>query len=546
MAGSKPKVSPNASSYDKKYFQLWRRFYEPLVMLKILGSTRGEHSAKPEQPSPVHRFLDNLAYLSDHVKGGSTTSAIGLENAPKRFNFWIASNEPKQSDKSAPFLASILRDVRTIADSPTGGRASLQEKLVRRCIEFAKHRVKKEAKMLMSNIKRCIQYFTSPEEIELSQWLKSFQETEPLELCYLAYRERDSPMMKRLSRHLQPHGDLAVIDGQCVAVKDVIHRLGRLAHHIRAPYQIIEDVSNHAGLRNVLDEFQVHSIRPQPTIDRPHADPDIHIYSIINRMLPSNGFERYREAADIMNQRFEIVTRFKKIYDKKNFSPLMHAEIQVLEHFWGKRAFFDDDRYIGCSKPACYCCHLYMQHHPARCIVPQTSRNVYLNWGLKALPQGSKDAEYNHQRDMVNEMVKSIRKDALDQILRKTTAAPWHPDSQTGFTLHAPSVRNEARQPSRKAPFMETMRMVDLGEYWLCLFSGWENLGWLGLTDTADMTTDSDESQPGSIGCCASGSRHSSLASISNDSIRGLRNLSWIGDGESDGESDSSSGGARL
>ncbi len=163
MAGSKPKVSPNASSYDKKYFQLWRRFYEPLVMLKILGSTRGEHSAKPEQPSPVHRFLDNLAYLSDHVKGGSTTSAIGLENAPKRFNFWIASNEPKQSDKSAPFLASILRDVRTIADSPTGGRASLQEKLVRRCIEFAKHRVKKEAKMLMSNIKRCIQYFTSPE-----------------------------------------------------------------------------------------------------------------------------------------------------------------------------------------------------------------------------------------------------------------------------------------------------------------------------------------------------------------------------------------------
>ncbi len=101
MAGSKPKVSLNASSYDKKYFQLWRRFYEPLVMLKILGSTRGEHSAKPEQPSPVHRFLDNLAYLSDHVKGGSTTSAIGLENAPKRFNFWIASNEPKQSDKSA-------------------------------------------------------------------------------------------------------------------------------------------------------------------------------------------------------------------------------------------------------------------------------------------------------------------------------------------------------------------------------------------------------------------------------------------------------------
>ncbi|KAI1295096.1 hypothetical protein F5Y03DRAFT_310112 [Xylaria venustula] len=523
MLSPKLKVSLSARRHDKKYFQLWRRFYEPLVLLRILGKTRGEHSPNPEQQNPVHRFLDNLAYLLDHDKGGLTTSAIGLEDASERFNFWVASNNPKHSIKSAAFLTSILHDLRKIADSPTSGRVLLQENLVRRCIVFAMHRVKKEAKMLYKLVTKCMRLLTSTEDTELCQWLQQFKGAEPSEICFLAYQGRDSPMMKRLGRHLQPHGDLSVVDGQFVAIKDFIHRLGRLAHHIRAPQQIVEDVSNHAGLRNILDEFQVHPIKPQLTIDRPQAEPDIHIYSIMNRMLPCGEFDaRYREAADAMNQKYNIVSHFKKEYNNKSFAPLMHAEIQVLEHFWGKRQFFNDDRYIGCSKPACYCCHLYMQHHPARCVVPQTSRNVYLNWGLKALPQGSLDAEYIHQRDILNEMAKSIRKDALDQILRKTSAAPWHPDSQTGFTQRAPSVCDEAS--SEKAPkSLEAIRMVDL-----------------------DMATDSGESEPGSIGCYVAGSRRSSLASISEHSARDLHSVSWKRDKDSDEESDSSNGGARL
>lgn len=192
-------------------------------------------------------------------------------------------------------------------------------------------------------------------------------------------------MMKRLSSRLQLRGDQSIIDGESNAVKDLVHRLGRLAHHIRAPQQMVEDVSNHSGLRNTLDEFKVISIQPRPVIDRPPAEPDIHIHSIVYRMLTGGLDDRYKEAADIMNRRYDIVTRFKQEYDNKNFKPLVHAEIQVLEHFWGKRQFFDDDRYIGCSKPACYCCHLYMQHHPAKCVVPQTSCNIVSDSRLRVV-----------------------------------------------------------------------------------------------------------------------------------------------------------------
>ncbi|KAI3327674.1 hypothetical protein HD806DRAFT_330880 [Xylariaceae sp. AK1471] len=458
MSSAKARVSPCESAKDRKYFQLWRRFYEPLVMLKILGATRGEHSPHPQQ-SPVHRFLDNLAYICDHEKGGSATSAIGLENAPERFNFWIASNCPKQSAKSAIFLTFALQLARTIADSPADKRVSLQEDFIRRCVEFAKRRVKSETSMLMNAIAKCLPFFTSPGDTELANWLGRFREEEGLELCHLAYRERDTRMMKALSSRLRLRGDLSVIDVQSDAVKTVIHRLGRLAHHIRAPRQIIEDISNCPRLRNVLDEFEVHPIKPQPIIVRPDADPDIHIHSIMNRMLPCGELfdKQYKEAADIMDQRFEIVIRFKEQYNDKNFKPLMHAEIQVLEHFWEKRQFFDDDRYIGCSKPACYCCYSYLQHHPARCVVPQTSRRVYVNWGLRALPMGSRDVDYKHQRDMLNKMVEGIRNDALDQILRKTSAAPWHPDSQTGFTWHAQSIRDEAHQHGNLTEAMKAL-----------------------------------------------------------------------------------------
>ncbi|KAF2968481.1 hypothetical protein GQX73_g5065 [Xylaria multiplex] len=447
------------------------------------------------QQNPVHRFLDNLAYLCDHDKGGPTTSAVGLENAPDRFNFWVASNEPKKSEKNASFLTSILRDVRITADSPASKQASLREKLIRRSVEFANNRVKKEAKLLTKELPRCMQYFKGPEDTELFKWLENLLEKGPLELCYIAYQERDCKVMKRLSSLLQNPGDLSVEDRKSVAIKEVMHRLGRLAHHIRAPQQIIEDVSSHSGLRNVLDEFKVYAIRPQRVIDRPRAEPDIHIDNIMIRMLPCGGFDaRYKEAAAFMNQRFNIVTQFKAKYDDNNFNPLMHAEIQVLEHFWGQRQFFDDER----------------------CVVPQTSRKVYVNWGLTALALGSRDAGYKHQRDMLNEMAKSIRNDALDQILRKTSAAPWHPDSQTGFTLRAPSIRDEARQSALPT---ETIRMVDL-----------------------DMATDSDGSRSGSVSRCMSGSKHSSLASIGDDDTRRLGNLSWT----DDEDSDSSNGGAKL
>lgn len=157
-----PKKFGASGPKDNKYFKLWRRFYEPLVMLNILGPTRGEHSPLPA-PDALHRLLDNLAYICDHDKGGSATSAVGLEDARERYIFWIASNSPKHSAMSVSFLKDALNSVRVIASSPPGKRGSLQDKFIHKCVEFAKRRVKKETSLLMSDITKCTRLLKSLE-----------------------------------------------------------------------------------------------------------------------------------------------------------------------------------------------------------------------------------------------------------------------------------------------------------------------------------------------------------------------------------------------
>ncbi|KAH6664598.1 hypothetical protein B0J14DRAFT_493340, partial [Halenospora varia] len=38
-------------------------------------------------------FLDQLAYVCDHIKGGDTVIAIALKAQPPGVTFWVASND---------------------------------------------------------------------------------------------------------------------------------------------------------------------------------------------------------------------------------------------------------------------------------------------------------------------------------------------------------------------------------------------------------------------------------------------------------------------
>lgn len=79
----------------------------------------------------------------------------------------------------------------------------------------------------------------------------------------------------------------------------------------------------------------------------------------------------------------DLAARFMKNYTNPKFVPKVHAETLMMEHlYFNELHFFGNDRYIGCSKPSCYCCDLYLRHHPGDFETRPCHGNVWVKWCL--------------------------------------------------------------------------------------------------------------------------------------------------------------------
>jgi hypothetical protein len=152
--GSLSLRSKKFRSRDEKQLH---RFYEPLVLLHTLGSTRGyrtlEDSARTMYSLSIRdmrrKFLKALAYACDYEKGGETVASIGLQHKPEANIFWVASNKDP-TIKILPFLRTVLAK---LANGSTDENA-LEEDIRRSCIELATPRIKKYRKLMSQTIKK--------------------------------------------------------------------------------------------------------------------------------------------------------------------------------------------------------------------------------------------------------------------------------------------------------------------------------------------------------------------------------------------------------
>lgn len=141
------------------YQRLINRFYEPSVLLQILGQTRGGHTTNdsddlgPEQKRR-RMFLCNLSYVCDFEKGGKSCTAIGLEESQTCYKFWVASNTARS--KIVDFLKDALGRLKDVASHPPQDLEAKKTAFVDFCLEFAKERIKKEVKCLHREIENII------------------------------------------------------------------------------------------------------------------------------------------------------------------------------------------------------------------------------------------------------------------------------------------------------------------------------------------------------------------------------------------------------
>lgn len=144
------------------YYKLLSRLYEVLVILLLLGQSRGEHTSRPinsnEATASRRRFLQNLAYICDFEKGGITCTAIGLEECETCYRLWLASNG--ENDQTTKFLQKALAFLQSISEVQetyvTESYVTESDYLPKLCIEFAAKRIGKERKCLVRAATQCI------------------------------------------------------------------------------------------------------------------------------------------------------------------------------------------------------------------------------------------------------------------------------------------------------------------------------------------------------------------------------------------------------
>ncbi|CAG8197848.1 unnamed protein product [Penicillium salamii] len=455
------------------YQRLLGRFYEQLFLLHALGQTRGSHTPLSfdvdVRQAKSRRFLQNLCYICDFRKGGSTCTAIGLEELDTYYNFCVASN--RETDKIVAFLHTALDTLRAITHPVGTGHVYSESQFATRCIKFASERVDEEKRCLRRYAKDCLSKLSGhiaasgkltislfsrinrSNSLDLVAWLNTAMNFDDnFALCNFAHDNRHSSLVKELERRgvKEETGLNPTSKRSCFIM--MRHYIGRLAHHIRASSELIQDTEE---LRHVLDNYAVCPIYAPPAVPTPICDSHVNLRGILNRMFKKNSEDKdsLKEGLLHLHKVAGIFDTFIRQYNGSTLE--VHAELQVLEYFWKlRKTFAGEDRFIACSKPACFCCELYFKYHPARVMVSSSHRKIWTKWSPPNVEQlDRKCPTAMQQRNIVNKMTETLREQVFSHVIQCVPSKRWHPDSITNITdTRGPSFGSYSLEISDETP----------------------------------------------------------------------------------------------
>jgi hypothetical protein len=192
-------------------------------------------------------------------------------------------------------------------------------------------------------------------------------------------------------------------------------------------------VATRIRLPHLFDNFEVIRASSAPVSHPPLQERNPSLFAIAGRLIwDPKGIESCREALNTLDSRFQLSPRLHDLCTSPNWRPRVHAELILLDLFWTKKMeFVGDDRYIGCSKPACFCCYHYIIAHPGRFVTPACHNNHWPNWRPPDVSDPEDQTSIKLREKILNEMVKKIRVEVLDQIREQRGPRTRQPDSNT-------------------------------------------------------------------------------------------------------------------
>lgn len=224
------------------------------------------------------------------------------------------------------------------------------------------------------------------------------------------------------------------------AFKSLRHYIGRLGEHLPAARNLVS-----AALRmpHLLDNFRIMAQRSSYSLRSPLAPERMDLHGIIGRAFQDeDDIANYCVLISSMNETTSggLLSGIK---DRCSFSTRVHVELLLVDLFQEHGFdFVADDRYIGCSKPACYCCYYYISalrggfslSSRSLLSMPACHNNLYLPWRAPDIAKSRGEAAVKSRELALNTMVKDIRADLRRQMDSKAPPRSSQFDSLTEVT----------------------------------------------------------------------------------------------------------------
>lgn len=371
-----------------------KELYPRLALFEALAQFKSPHQRRAPCSDDVvearRDFLDSFAYLGDVKKGGATVTAAGLQKLPQSNILWLAANEGIRSDV-VRYADEILLKLK---QSDPNTETITQNTIFRPAVAQCRSRIIDYTRRMQNLAKLCRKELSKERENDtgillcflakrpmltlevalLRRNLTKLCELQPktmpvdvVDFCY-GMRGRDVDEIKRRSEQARNNfGELAHYIGRLGATRSSVHtvvkgvlkdpalrqiscirtvdapdiRTVTLDQCTMSPYEILRGICQDAGSQIQLENRAA-------------------LHALVELDLPSGNGEVRR----ILASRRTVVTR-------------VHAELQIADTFSRDRLkFVDGDKYIGCSKPACYFCFHWLVSHKHGFIPPATHSKI--------------------------------------------------------------------------------------------------------------------------------------------------------------------------
>lgn len=211
---------------------------------------------------------------------------------------------------------------------------------------------------------------------------------------------------------------------------NIQHLIGRLNHTLKAVKGMIEARTR---LPCLFDDFKLKKAKSPRSSPPPLFERNPTLMDVAGRLVSDQrDIEQCRQNLQELDRLYGLSSALQKLCQSRTWKPRVHAELILLDMFWIQELeFVGNDRYIACSKPACYCCYHFIIAHPGGFVAPPCHRNLWLNWKAPEIYDSRETRLIKARENILNEMAKKIRTDALAQIRECKGPRSRKPDSLT-------------------------------------------------------------------------------------------------------------------